>query len=112
MTAFLPPDQFPKRGEPFRISSDKHAVYTIVDVRIRADGMVEVETVRRGRAGQLSWSERLIDRQARTFTYLRDADDEDEFLSQHRNPDEPMAPFVEGSISDLVARHAERLVVN
>ena len=111
MEAFLPPDDFPEREVPFKLSSDPKAIYKILDVRLRSDGTVEVDTWRQGPSG-VSYAERLIDLTDKTFVYLRDAASMSEFEVQERKRRGVPAAFVEGSISDLIARHSLRLVRN
>lgn len=108
---FPPPEQFPEYGKDFDLSSDPHAVYQILDVRRRLDGLIEVDSVRRGPSG-IDYSERLIDPSAQTFAYTRHAETHAGFVETESKQVGEMAAFVEGSISDLICRHVWRLVRN
>jgi hypothetical protein len=108
---FPPPEEFPEYGKDFGLSSDPHAVYRVLDVRRRSDGLIEVDSVRRGPSG-IDYSERLIDPVAQTFAYMRHAETHAEFVDKDRTLLGDMAEFVDGSISDLICRHVLKLVRN
>lgn len=112
---FLQPEQPPVIGQPFKIASDPRATYTLLAVRKRPDGLIEIDTKRIGRDGLPSWTARLVDLAAGKFGYICDHDDEDLFALSPRTvpnplPSRGMMPFEPGSISDLVAKHAAKLV--
>jgi hypothetical protein len=108
---FPPPIDYPVIGQPFIVSSDAKARYTLLAVRQGNDGIIELETLREGPSG-ISFSERRLNPTTNQFIYIRDADTAEQFNAQERKERGGWADFVEGSISNLVCRHVMRLVLN
>lgn len=89
--------------KPLAVPTDPRAKYTVVDIKMGADGNIEIVTHRIGPSGE-SYSKRLVNCRINKFKYLGDGDTIAEMNASKPSPN--MSPLVEGSISDYVVKYA------
>ncbi len=82
-------------GEKYRVPADTKAVYEVLSVETRADGLKEIITKRTSPMWGDSFSKRLVDCDAKLAKYLGDGDTLDEMNASKPSP--KMRPLVAGS---------------
>ncbi len=88
--------------ERLSIPSDPKANYFVTGMDKRTDGMIEISTRREGPSGK-SFAIRLVQCEPLLFGYIAEGDSEADLV---RDPAPKLTQLVNGSISDVVAKHA------